>query len=149
MLGYKLLLSHKQNGIEIQTYSAIIACMLIALSTGRKPTKRTFEMICFYFYSLASEEELMAHIEKQKNRRHNSRGAFRISSAAVYAARTFRRTPLTLPRHALNLRVSFNRGNLRHPLHSVTRDTLPSATRFAMRSPCRTILGHCFFPLDS
>ncbi|MEZ6032467.1 MAG: hypothetical protein R3C17_05215 [Planctomycetaceae bacterium] len=31
---------------------------------GRKPTKRTFEMICFYFCGLASEDELMAHIEK-------------------------------------------------------------------------------------
>ena len=66
MLGCKHLLSHKQNGIEIQTYSAIIACMLIALWTGRKPTKRTFEMICFYFCGLASEEELMAHIDKLK-----------------------------------------------------------------------------------
>ena len=66
MLGCRHLLSHKQNGIEIQTYSAIIACMLIALWTGRKPTKRTFEMICFYFCGLASEEELMAHIEKLK-----------------------------------------------------------------------------------
>jgi hypothetical protein len=66
MLGCRHLLSHKQNGIEIQTYSAIIACMLIALWTGRKPTKRTFEMICFYFCGLASEEELMAHIDKLK-----------------------------------------------------------------------------------
>jgi len=52
--------------MEIQTYSAIIACMLIALWTGRKPTKRTFKMICFYFCGLASEDELMAHIEKLK-----------------------------------------------------------------------------------
>jgi hypothetical protein len=66
MLGCRHLLSHKQNGIEIQTYCAIIACMLISLWTGRKPTKRTFEMICFYFCGLATEEELMAHIEKLK-----------------------------------------------------------------------------------
>ena len=66
MLGCRHLLSHKQNGIEIQTYSAIIACMLIALWTGRKPTKRTFEMICFYFCGLASEDELLAHIDKLK-----------------------------------------------------------------------------------
>jgi len=69
MLGCKHLLSHKQNGIEIQTYCAIIACMLIALWTGRKPTKRTFEMICFYFCGLASEAELMAHIEKLKKKK--------------------------------------------------------------------------------
>lgn len=66
MLGCRHLLSHNQNGIEIQTYCAIIACMLIALWTGRQPTKRTFEMICFYFCGLANEDELMAHIEKLK-----------------------------------------------------------------------------------
>jgi len=43
---------------------AIIACLLIALWTGRKPTLRTYEMICFYFSGLASEEELLAHINK-------------------------------------------------------------------------------------
>jgi len=40
--------------------------MLIALWTGRKPTKRTFEMICFSFCGLAVEDDLMAHIEKLK-----------------------------------------------------------------------------------
>lgn len=66
MLGCRHLLSHNQNGIEIQTYCAIIACMLIALWTGRKPTLRTYEMICFYFCGMADEEELLAHIAKLK-----------------------------------------------------------------------------------
>ncbi len=66
MLGCRHLLSHNQNGIEIQTYCAIIACMLIALWTGKKPTLRTYEMICYYFIGLADEDELMAHIEKLK-----------------------------------------------------------------------------------
>ena len=64
ILGCRNLLSYCQNGIEIQTYTAIIACLLIALWTGRKPTKRTYEMICFYFTGLATEDELLAHIEK-------------------------------------------------------------------------------------
>jgi len=67
ILGCRHLLSHDQNGIEIQTYCAIIACMLIALWTGKKPTLRTYEMICFYFTGLADEDELMAHIEKLKS----------------------------------------------------------------------------------
>jgi hypothetical protein len=67
ILGCRHLLSHDQNGIEIQTYCAIIACMLIALWTGKKPTLRTHEMICFYFTGLADEDELMAHIEKLKS----------------------------------------------------------------------------------
>lgn len=66
LLGCRHLLSHSQNGIEIQTYCAIIACMLISLWTGRKPTKRTYEMICFYFSGLATEDELLAHLAKLK-----------------------------------------------------------------------------------
>jgi hypothetical protein len=66
ILGCRHLLSHDQNGIEIQTYCAIIACMLIALCTGKKPTLRTYEMICFYFTGLADEDELLTHIEKLK-----------------------------------------------------------------------------------
>lgn len=64
LLGCRHLLSHSENGIEIQTYCAIIACLLISLWTGRKPTLRTYEMICFHFCGLASEAELMDHIEK-------------------------------------------------------------------------------------
>ncbi len=59
-------LSHDQNGIEIQTYCAIIACMLIALYKGKQPTLRTYEMICFYFMGLATQDELIAHINKLK-----------------------------------------------------------------------------------
>jgi len=70
VLGCRHLLSQSQKGIEIQVYCAIIACMLISLWTGRKPTLRTHEMICWYFCGMADEEELLAHInrlEKQKN----------------------------------------------------------------------------------
>jgi hypothetical protein len=66
ILGCRHLLSHNQNGIEIQTYCAIIACLLISLWTGCKPTLRTYEMICFYFCGMATEEELLAHIAKLK-----------------------------------------------------------------------------------
>jgi len=64
VLGCRHLLSHDANGIEIQTYCAIIACLLINLYAGCKPTLRTYEMICFYFCGLADEDELMAHLVK-------------------------------------------------------------------------------------
>jgi len=64
LLGCRHLLSRSQRGIEIQTYCAIIACLLISLWTGRKPTLRTYEMICYYFCGLASEEELIAHLNR-------------------------------------------------------------------------------------
>jgi hypothetical protein len=68
VLGCRHLLSHSRNGIEIQTYCAIIACLLISLWTGRKPTLRTYEMICYYFTGLASADELMAHLAKLQAR---------------------------------------------------------------------------------
>ncbi len=47
-----------------QTYAAILACLLISLWTGRKPTLRTYEMLCWYFTGMADEEELLAHIQR-------------------------------------------------------------------------------------
>jgi hypothetical protein len=66
ILGCRHLLSGSRNGIEIQTYCAIIACMLISLWTGRKPTLRTYEMVCWYFLGVASLDELLAHLERLK-----------------------------------------------------------------------------------
>ena len=64
ILGCRHLLSHDRNGIELQTYAAILACMLISLWTGRKPTLRTFEMLCWYFTGMASAAELLAHLQR-------------------------------------------------------------------------------------
>ena len=66
ILGCRHLLSTCANGVQIQVYVAIIASLLISLWTGRKPTKRTFEMLCFYFSGWASEAELLTHLEKLK-----------------------------------------------------------------------------------
>jgi hypothetical protein len=64
VLGCRHLLSDDPKGIEIQTYCAIIACMLISLWTGRKPMLRTYEMICYYLMGWADEEEFLAHLAK-------------------------------------------------------------------------------------
>lgn len=64
ILGCRHLLSTSQNGVEIQVYLALIASLLITLWTGKKPTKRTWEMLQFYFMGLATLEELQAHIER-------------------------------------------------------------------------------------
>jgi IS4 transposase len=68
LLGCKHLLSTKQEGVEIQIYSAIIACMLIMLYTGGSVTKRTFEMMSFYISGWASAKELESHIEKMSSK---------------------------------------------------------------------------------
>jgi hypothetical protein len=66
VLGCKHLLSTHPEGIAIQAYCALIACLLISRWTGRKPTLRTYEMLCWYFLGWATEEELLAHLEKLK-----------------------------------------------------------------------------------
>jgi IS4 transposase len=64
VLGCRHLLSQGANGVTIQIYVAIIASLLISLWIGRAPTKRTYEMLCFYLSGWASEEELVAHIDR-------------------------------------------------------------------------------------
>jgi len=64
ILGCRHLLSYCENGIELQIYAGIIACLIIALYTGRKPTLRTYEMFCWYMSGWADEDDMLAHIER-------------------------------------------------------------------------------------
>jgi DDE family transposase len=64
VLNCRHLLSHHTNGITIQVYVAIIACLLITLWTGRKATRRTYEILCHAFAGWATEAEVEAHIAK-------------------------------------------------------------------------------------
>jgi Transposase DDE domain len=70
ILGCRHLLSTCQNGVTVQVYLAIIASLLVSVWTGRKPTKRTFEMLCFYFSGWASEEELHEHLRSLPKNDH-------------------------------------------------------------------------------
>jgi hypothetical protein len=64
VLGCRHLLSQSANGVRLQVYVAIIASLLISLWVGRPPTKRTYEMLCFYLSGWASEAEVIAHIDR-------------------------------------------------------------------------------------
>jgi len=64
VLGCRHLLSQGANGVTIQVYIAIIASLLISLWVGQAPTKRTYEMLCFYLSGWASEAEVVAHIDR-------------------------------------------------------------------------------------
>jgi hypothetical protein len=67
ILGCNHFVALSQNGLTIQVYCALISSMLITLWTGRKPTKRTYEMLVFNFTGWASNEELERHIEQLKS----------------------------------------------------------------------------------
>jgi hypothetical protein len=67
-LGCRHLISQRHEGIEIQMYCAIIACMLINLWTGKKPGKHMINMLAWYFMGVASADEVRAFINRPDNR---------------------------------------------------------------------------------
>lgn len=67
VLGCRHLLSTSYNGVTIQIYLGVIASLLISLWTGKKPTRRTLEMLQFYFIGWATLEELSDHITQLKD----------------------------------------------------------------------------------
>ena len=74
VLNCRHLLSHSPNGVTIQVYVAILACLLIALWTGRKATRRTYERLCHYFMGLATAQEVEAHLAALEQRDKQNRG---------------------------------------------------------------------------
>lgn len=68
ILGCRHLICHDANGVAIQCYAALIASLLVVLWTGRKPTRRTWEMIQFYLMGWATLEEMQAHLEAREKR---------------------------------------------------------------------------------
>jgi len=62
VLRFGHLMFESKRGVEILVYCALIASLLVTLWTGRKPTKRTLEMVQLYFQGWAELDELEAHI---------------------------------------------------------------------------------------
>jgi len=54
-------------------YAALIVSLLIAIRTGSKPTKRTFETIQFYLLGWVSDDELAAHLAQLAKTKKQSR----------------------------------------------------------------------------
>ena len=64
ILGCRHWLSESERGLTLQVYVAILASLLVSLWTGRKPTRRTFEMIVLHLQGWASIEEVQAHLAR-------------------------------------------------------------------------------------
>jgi hypothetical protein len=86
VLGCRHLLSYDRNGIELQTYAAIVACMLIALWTGRKPTLRTYEMLCWYFTGHGRRRRVAGSYRSSAKTGLTARPVPAVTAAAVYVA---------------------------------------------------------------
>lgn len=68
LLGMRHLLSQREDGVEIQTYCAVIAMLMVSLTSGRRPDRATVEILGFYMMGVASEEEVIAHLNRPDNR---------------------------------------------------------------------------------
>ena len=67
LLGMRHLLSQRPNGIDIQIHCTLIVCLLLCLITGHRPDKTTRNMIGWYLIGLASEQELIDHLNRPDN----------------------------------------------------------------------------------
>lgn len=67
LLGCRHLISDCADGVRIQCYCAMIACMLINLHTARSIDRGTWEMACYFVGGLASEADLLAYLNRPDN----------------------------------------------------------------------------------
>jgi hypothetical protein len=64
VLGCRHLLSTKGEGITIQIYCALIACLLLTLTAGRSLGMRGYRLICLYLQGWADEDELLEGLQR-------------------------------------------------------------------------------------
>ena len=67
LLGLRHLLSQREEGIDVQVYCTAIVCLLICLITGARPSKSNRNMIGWYLIGLASEQDLLNHLNRPDN----------------------------------------------------------------------------------
>jgi hypothetical protein len=67
VLGCRHLLSQRVEGIQIQVYAAVIACMLINCWTGRKAGKHMVAMLSWYFMGVASATDVQRFLARPDN----------------------------------------------------------------------------------
>ena len=67
ILGCRHLMAESPEGVAIQTYSALIAALMLQLLTGKRPGKRAMELIRFYMMGYAEFEEVIALLTPEKS----------------------------------------------------------------------------------
>lgn len=73
LLGCRHLLSQRKNGVEIQVYCAMIACMLVNLATGIKPAKAVMEVLMWHMLGFADEKDVLDRIEQTRREQEKAR----------------------------------------------------------------------------
>ncbi|MCA9080912.1 MAG: IS4 family transposase [Planctomycetaceae bacterium] len=67
VLQCRHLMSQSENGIEIQMYCALIACLLVQLAAGQdvRPNQWTYKLLTLYASGWASEEDVLRHLRER------------------------------------------------------------------------------------
>jgi hypothetical protein len=65
VLSCRHLLSEDGQGIQIQMYCALIACLLIQLVCPFKPNQWTYKLLCLYQQGWATEDEVLEHLRER------------------------------------------------------------------------------------
>jgi hypothetical protein len=68
LLGVRHLLSYREEGMDIQIYCTVLACILIQLISGKKPSIAMRRMVGWYLLGVASEAEMLAFLHKPDNK---------------------------------------------------------------------------------
>jgi hypothetical protein len=58
--------SQRKDGVQIQIYCAMIACMLLNLYTGLKPTKAVMEILLWYMLGFADEQDVQNNFAHER-----------------------------------------------------------------------------------
>jgi hypothetical protein len=73
LLGCRHLISQRKNGVQIQVYCAMIACMLLNLYTGLKPAKAVMEILLWHALGFADDQDVSDQIEKTRRAQERAR----------------------------------------------------------------------------
>jgi hypothetical protein len=69
ILGCRHWLAESPEGAALQIYLALIAALLLQLYTGERPNRRLMELLQFYAMGWASLEDVMAGVQRERERK--------------------------------------------------------------------------------
>jgi Transposase DDE domain len=68
LIGMRRLISQRAEGIDIQVYCAVIVCLLLQLIGDARPNKRVRSLLSWHLLGLASEQDVIDHLNRPDNR---------------------------------------------------------------------------------
>lgn len=85
--NFRHVISHSQNGLGAALYVALIATLLSAVATGRRPSKYTLAALQFVAAGLTELEQMLPVLDRFERERELARARYARRRAAKYAER--------------------------------------------------------------